>query len=438
MRTYDDRPFLTPQGTRVEAIPLSHDGGPTFGFRLECKDRRRGRPVTIGYVSDTGTWWDQTAEALAESDLLALEFNHDVAMQRRSRRSPMLIARNLGDAGHLSNAQGAALLGATLERSRPRSVRHLVLLHLSEECNSPRAGRPGSGTRGAGLRAPALDPGRASASGRSRDRVEFLAVDPTHHHGRRLPLGSGLISADGNPSRIVSTYFASDVHLRADRPDRGERFDRFLDQLQPGVDRLIVVGDLCDFWFASRQVRDDATYPCAGLKGLVRFTGRGGDLTILPGNHDAWIGPFYESALGARFAPEGRIERIVGGRRILATHGHRLGARSVWKHAMESKMFLRSFQALPDLAASQLECLLDRNNEARQAERNRKYLDLFRRQAADMAGEYDLVVLGHVHQAADFADMAPRVIVLGDWKTGSNYLRVDDSGVTVFRLPGGG
>jgi len=137
VRTYDDRPFLAPGGARVEAIPVSHDGGPTFGFRLECKEGRRGRPVAVGFVTDTGTWGDATVEALAGADLLALEFNHDVELQRRSGRSPALIARNLGPRGHLSNVQGADLLGAVLARSRPGATRHVVLMHLSAQCNRP-------------------------------------------------------------------------------------------------------------------------------------------------------------------------------------------------------------------------------------------------------------------------------------------------------------
>jgi phosphoribosyl 1,2-cyclic phosphodiesterase len=135
VRTYDDRPFFAPGGARVEAIALSHDSGPTFGFRIECKDRPRGRPVAIGIATDTGDWWGAIADALAESDVLGLEFNHDVERQLASGRSPSLIARNLGRHGHLSNAQGAELLAAVLDRSRPGSVRHVVLMHLSEECN---------------------------------------------------------------------------------------------------------------------------------------------------------------------------------------------------------------------------------------------------------------------------------------------------------------
>lgn len=135
LRPYDERPFLTACGARVEPIPLSHDGGPTFGFRIEVRPGRRGPCVVLGYVADTGCWRDATADSLGDADLLAVEFNHDVRLQRCSGRHPALIARNLGDRGHLSNEQGAGLVAEVLRRSRSGAVRHLVLLHLSEQCN---------------------------------------------------------------------------------------------------------------------------------------------------------------------------------------------------------------------------------------------------------------------------------------------------------------
>jgi ribonuclease BN (tRNA processing enzyme) len=137
VRHYDGRPFLGPTGLGIEPVELQHDGGPTFGFRIEAKAGRSARPVALGYLADTGCWSAAMAEALVDVDLLGIEFNHDVEMQRRSRRSPALIARNLGDWGHLSNEQGADFVAAVLGRSRPDAPRHVVLLHLSQQCNRP-------------------------------------------------------------------------------------------------------------------------------------------------------------------------------------------------------------------------------------------------------------------------------------------------------------
>lgn len=133
----EDQPFMTPNGMRVEPLTLRHDAGPTFGFRIEAKPAGRSRPVSIGYMADTGSWSEEMASALANVDVLGVEFNHDVEMQRQSPRSKELIARNLGDWGHLSNDQGARFVSAVLDRSRRGAVRHLVLLHLSQQCNHP-------------------------------------------------------------------------------------------------------------------------------------------------------------------------------------------------------------------------------------------------------------------------------------------------------------
>jgi hypothetical protein len=138
VRSYSERPFLTPTGLRVEPVPLWHDSGPTFGFRIEVRSGRSARPVALGYLADTGSWSEPMADALADVDLLGVEFNHDVEMQRCSGRPPTLIARILGNWGHLSNVQGADFVTAVLGRSRPGAVRHVVLLHLSEQCNLPK------------------------------------------------------------------------------------------------------------------------------------------------------------------------------------------------------------------------------------------------------------------------------------------------------------
>jgi phosphoribosyl 1,2-cyclic phosphodiesterase len=124
----------------LECLPLAvrHDSGATFGFRITGPADLFGTGWSIGYVADLGCWDARLADALTGVDLLALEFNHDVAMQRSSGRHPMLIARCLGDEGHLSNAQAAALLRQTLINNSDRRPRQIVQLHLSRQCNHPR------------------------------------------------------------------------------------------------------------------------------------------------------------------------------------------------------------------------------------------------------------------------------------------------------------
>jgi phosphoribosyl 1,2-cyclic phosphodiesterase len=131
---------------RCRPLALAHDSGETFGFRFDAPCNGNGRCVSLAYVADLGSWDAELVDELTDVDLLAVEFNHDVDMECNSSRSPQLIARVLGDRGHLSNDQAAALLREVLGKSRPGRLRHVVQLHLSRECNEPelalRSARP--------------------------------------------------------------------------------------------------------------------------------------------------------------------------------------------------------------------------------------------------------------------------------------------------------
>ncbi|MCS7047254.1 MAG: MBL fold metallo-hydrolase, partial [Gemmataceae bacterium] len=107
----DHRLELGPLRATPFAVP--HDDEPTVGFRIES------RHGTLGYAADLGSWSDAIVDRLRDAEILAVEFNHDVALERNSGRSPLLIERVLSDHGHLSNDQAAELVTAVLQRSMP-------------------------------------------------------------------------------------------------------------------------------------------------------------------------------------------------------------------------------------------------------------------------------------------------------------------------------
>ncbi|MBI3406857.1 MAG: MBL fold metallo-hydrolase [Planctomycetes bacterium] len=112
-------------------LSLKHDGHPTCGFRFEWNGR------ALAYATDLGSWNASLVASLTDVDLLALEFNHDEDMERDSGRAAFLVRRVLGARGHLSNDQAAELLESVLRDSLPGRLQHLVLLHMSRECNRP-------------------------------------------------------------------------------------------------------------------------------------------------------------------------------------------------------------------------------------------------------------------------------------------------------------
>lgn len=118
----------------VMPIPVPHDAvGGCYAYRISGGSGR-GR-WRAGYATDVGYPTRGLEEALAGSDLLILESNHDVLMLERSNR-PRSLKIRIRSHGHLSNVQSADLLSGICHRS-PRAPEAVVLAHLSQECNTP-------------------------------------------------------------------------------------------------------------------------------------------------------------------------------------------------------------------------------------------------------------------------------------------------------------
>ena len=96
------------------------------------------------------------------------------------------------------------------------------------------------------------------------------------------------------------TYFISDVHL-GEQPenierDRVKNFIRFLMNLEESASRIFFVGDLFDFWFEYKYVIPKKHF--AVIRQLARMREKNIEIVYLAGNHDFWLGTFFERELG--------------------------------------------------------------------------------------------------------------------------------------------
>jgi len=125
-----DEVFAPAPGVRIESVMLSHDdlGVAVFRCDLDLGDRAS---ASFGYATDLGHVTNEMVDHLRGVDVLAIESNYCPAMQEASERPAFLKKRIMGGAGHLSNEESAIAVG----RINPRV--HVVLLHLSRECNEP-------------------------------------------------------------------------------------------------------------------------------------------------------------------------------------------------------------------------------------------------------------------------------------------------------------
>ncbi len=111
----------------VTSFCVSHDAIDPVGYLFECGG------VRLGYVTDTGCIKRGMKELLAGVDALYLESNYDPEMLECSGRPYELIERISGRWGHLSNEQA----GDFVRSIAHPGLQHLILAHLSPECNTP-------------------------------------------------------------------------------------------------------------------------------------------------------------------------------------------------------------------------------------------------------------------------------------------------------------
>jgi len=123
----------------------------------------------------------------------------------------------------------------------------------------------------------------------------------------------------------LPVVFFSDAHLGAEskarEAGREARLHSFLKSLGGRISRLIIVGDLFDFWFEYRSAIPRRYFATLELLGRLRSAGI--EMDYLNGNHDFWLGPFLSDDLGIR-THHGAMTLEHDGRRIWIHHGDAL------------------------------------------------------------------------------------------------------------------
>lgn len=213
---------------------------------------------------------------------------------------------------------------------------------------------------------------------------------------------------------VADTHF----HLEPDAAER-ERLDRFCDLLAwaRGADRLVLLGDIFDFWF---------DYPHFRLRGYERLLqaldevrAAGTAITFIGGNHDVWAAEYLHRRYGT--SPDGAPEVLrLGRRRVLLIHGDGLlkfdWAYNGFRAVVRTKAAILLAKSLHPEILYALSTWLSGHSrsatrdEAPQIERRaREWL------ARQPAADWDLMVMGHVHHGFQFEAAGRQFAALPGW-----------------------
>ena len=114
----------------MEILPFSvpHDAADPVGFVL------RGNGTGFAVLTDLGYATRQVVESVRGVHALLIETNHDEALLQSDTKRPWSVKqRILSRHGHLSNAAAAEIVAEVATDA----LRHVLLGHLSRDCNSP-------------------------------------------------------------------------------------------------------------------------------------------------------------------------------------------------------------------------------------------------------------------------------------------------------------
>jgi phosphoribosyl 1,2-cyclic phosphodiesterase len=114
-------------GFTVRAFSVPHDAADPVGFRISSSDG------CFGVLTDLGFATRMVFDALRGVKAILIETNHDEDLLQRDTKRPWSVKqRILSRHGHLSNAAAARVL---TELEAP--LHHVILGHLSRDCNAP-------------------------------------------------------------------------------------------------------------------------------------------------------------------------------------------------------------------------------------------------------------------------------------------------------------
>ncbi len=112
----------------VLAFSVPHDAADPVGFVV------RSEAGSFAVLTDLGYATRQVVESVRGVNALLIETNHDEALLQQDIKRPWSVKqRILSRHGHLSNAAAADLVGEVASEA----LSHVVLGHLSRDCNSP-------------------------------------------------------------------------------------------------------------------------------------------------------------------------------------------------------------------------------------------------------------------------------------------------------------
>jgi UDP-2,3-diacylglucosamine hydrolase len=222
-------------------------------------------------------------------------------------------------------------------------------------------------------------------------------------------------------------YFASDQHFGAPTSKmsfpREQKFVAWLDEVKKDADVIFLLGDLFDFWFEYKTVVP---------KGFIRVLGKLAELRdagipiyFFVGNHDLWMGEYFEKELNIPVYHDNK-EFTFNGKTFLIGHGDGKGPGDMGYKRMKKVFTYPFFKWLfrwlhPDIGVRLAQYLSVKNKLISGVEdvkflgEENEWLVQYCKRKLETKS-YNFFVFGHRHLPMEITlNEQSKYINLGDW-----------------------
>jgi UDP-2,3-diacylglucosamine hydrolase len=241
----------------------------------------------------------------------------------------------------------------------------------------------------------------------------------------------------------LKIYFASDQHFGAPTAaasfPREQKFVAWLDEIKKDAEAVFLLGDLFDFWFEYKTVVP---------KGFIRVLGKLAELRdagipiyFFVGNHDLWMGDYFEKELNIPVYHNNQ-EFTFNGKTFFIGHGDGKGPGDKGYKRMK-KLFTHPFSKWlfhwlhPDIGVKLAQYLSVKNKLISGAE-DVKFLGKDNEWLVQYCNRklttkhYDFFVFGHRHLPLEIElNASSKYINLGDWISYFTYGVFDGESMTL-------
>ena len=201
----------------------------------------------------------------------------------------------------------------------------------------------------------------------------------------------------------MAVYFFSDAHLGDNDKKREEeklkKIYAFLEMVKNDGEKLFILGDLFDFWFEYKYA-----IPKEHLKVVFKLASlveEGIEVHYISGNHDFWLGKFLSRETGITIHRDS-FETTEQGKKFFMIHGDGISPSDrgyrVLKKILRNKVNIWLYRKIPADWGIPLAKWVSGSSRNYTAGRSPDFIKDYEDYAEKkLAGDYDAVVMGHLH-----------------------------------------